>query len=194
MRRGRISDVEPGDVIGFAGCDWLSCAIQVCTLGLPGVSLSHVGIAVEWVGFRRPLLCEATTQCAAPCAVLQRRLDGVQCQHLRGRVLRYPGRVYHYPLAKRLNWVEAFNLYHCCADHLGKSYDAFGALAARDTLYAALHRAPEDLVSFFCSELVAVGLRSTGRFPVINASSLSPNRLTRHLVRRGIVHKPVRLK
>lgn len=195
MLRGRITDIRPGDVLGFAGCGWWSCAIQVCTLGLPGVSLSHVAIAVGWRGHRWPLLVEAVAEYREPCAVTGKVLDGVQAHHARSRIRGYEGKVFHYPIARPLQWLEQAMLHGFCRERLGTSYDALGAMLARDTLWAATHRPAEDLVSLFCSEFVAAALRAAGRLPEeTNASEWSPNRLMRRMVRSGIVEKPRRLK
>ena len=195
MARGHISAIRSGDMVGFGGCACSDWAIQLCTLGWPGWSLSHVAIAVEWPGHRWPVLVEATTGWREPCIVRGAILDGVLATRLRTRIVGYPGRVWHYPLGKPLSWIERAQLYGFCRERLGTSYDGLGALMARDTLWAATHRNPEDLHSYFCSEFVAAAHRECGRLPAqTNASAFSPNRLARMEVRSGVVHKPRRLK
>lgn len=196
MERGRTTDIRPGDMIGFAGCGCWSCVVQVCTLGWPGKSLSHVEVAVGWPGHRWPLLVGATAGIRdEPCAVTGRILDGVQAHYARTRIARYEGRVYHYRLARPLNDLEQRLLYDFCRENMGRAYDGLGAVLARDTLWAAMHRPAEDLVSMFCSEFVAAAHRACWRLPPeTNASEWSPNRLARMEVREGVVGKPRRLK
>lgn len=193
--RGRISEIRPGDVVGFGGCDCLSVLIQIGTLGWPGLSLSHVGIAVEWPGFRHPLLVEATALLREPCAVTGKVVDGVQAHYLRSRIVGYPGRVWHYPLAKPLGRIQRDQLYGFCKERLGVAYDALGAWLARDTLWAATHRPLEDLTSYFCSEFVVAAHRACWILPEeTNASVWSPNRLVRMEGREGITRTRRRLK
>jgi len=190
-----ISLVQRGDVIGFSGCSVKSSVIRVCTGGLwccGGVN--HVGIAVQWPGFKRPLLCESLSSHRDPCVVGGLHRCGVQLHYLRSRLVGYHGRVWHYPLRSPLTALESELLTEFTRQWLGTPYDLRGAIAARHTPLAWLFRQPENLDRFFCSEWVAACLRVKGLFDTDNASAWSPNGLLRALVRKQICARPIRLK
>jgi len=190
-----ISLIQPGDVIGFSACNPKGTLIRVCTGGLICTGgLSHVGIAVDWPGFRKPLICESTSLCREPCVVAGETIRGVQLHRLRSRILIYPGLVWHYPLADVLLPNGSRMLTDFARHYLGRPYDRKGAIAARHTPLARLFRKPENLDELMCSELVAVCLQRLGLLDTDNASAWSPNGLMRHLVRQGVCRKPTRIK
>lgn len=190
-----ISTIQPGDVIGFSACNPKGTLIRVCTGGLIcRGGLSHVGIAVHWPGYRRPLVCESTSLCPEPCVVRREMVKGVQLHRLRTRILAYPGHVWHYPLVEGLSAANSTVLTLVCRSYLGIRYDRAGAIGARHTLLARLLQRPEDLSTLFCSEWVAACLRHVGKLKTDNASAWSPNGLVRYLVRHGVCRKPVRIK
>jgi hypothetical protein len=190
-----ISIIQPGDVIGFSACTPKGSLIRVCTGGLLWCGgISHVGIAVEWPGHKRPLLCESTSLCPRPCAVQGHHVAGVQMQYTRRRLIEYHGRVYHYSLARPLSAATSRYLTAFAQEFLGTRYDFRGAIAARHTLLARWFRAAENLDELFCSEWVATCLRRVNRLKTENSSAWSPNGLARHLVRSGVCGAPTRLK
>jgi len=196
--------IRPGDVLGFSGCNPTSTAIRVCTCGLICCGgLSHVAIVTWWPGRRRGtfpqrprVLCESTSQADKPCLIQERPVSGVQIHHIRARILAYPGRVWHYPLSRPLDWEQVQQLYRFCRKHLGAPYDYIGAAEARHTPLARLilKLRREDLDEVFCSEFVAACHRKLGLLATDNASRFSPNRLVRTERRRKILGKPRRLK
>lgn len=194
MRKASISSVQPGDVIGFAGCSSIAVIIQLCSLGLPGITPHHLGIACRLKRKRRPFIVESVAGLREPCDVTGKVLDGVQAHYLRHRVTSYEGRVYLYRLKPPLDWYGVLDLAKFCELNLGVAYDGFGAIDARDTPWAMTHRPEEDVVSYFCSEWVAACLRVCGRFSTDNVSQWSPRRLCQRLIRLGVLEKPKRLK
>lgn len=190
-----ISLIQPGDVIGFSGCNWRSSLIRVGTCGWWCCNgLSHVGIVVAWPEVTRPLICESTSLCELPCAVQQRRIKGVQLHRIRQRIATYRGRVWHYPLCESLSRRDNTRLTGFAAAYLGVEYDRHGAIGARHTLLARWLQRPENLDRLFCSEWVAACLRRIGRLETDNISAWSPNRLSRHLVNNGTCGAPRRIK
>lgn len=190
-----ISLLQPGDVIGFSACNAKGALIRLCTGGLLCTGgISHVAIAVEWPGHKRPLLCESTSLCPRPCVVQGRPVSGVQMQYTRRRLIEYHGRAYHYPLARPLPPATSRYLTAFAQEFLGTRYDFRGAIAARHTPLARWFRAAENLDELFCSEWVATCLRRVHRLTSENASAWSPNGLAKHLVRSGVCGAPARIK
>lgn len=181
-----------GDVIGFTASTWLGRLINLATLGSPWAGLTHVGVVVASPSGEL-VLFESTTLCDMPCLFQRRRVDGVQAHWLRQRIVAYPGKVWHYLIAKAPDGFERYTLYDWCRSRIGTPYDVTGALHARGLCCGWLiHRLlPENLQSMFCSEFVPAALREIGRFDTLNASAWSPNALCRELVRRG-THLPAR--
>lgn len=181
----------PGDVIGFSRRDCLGWGINLATWGVPGWGLSHVAIVASHPEGCLPVLFESTMMAPTPCIIAKRMVSGVQCHEIRQRIKAYPGRVWLYPRAQRLSNVVDILLCEWLMGKLGTAYDVAGAMRSRRPPWWARK---EDLLSLFCSELIAAS-------PIIrlllgegNASSWSPNRLARVLVRRNLYNKPIRLK
>ena len=177
-----ISLIQPGDILGFSGCNWKSSLIRVCTGGCCG-GLSHVGIAVAWPGHKRPLICESTSLCDLPCVVQGRVVKGVQFHLMRERIATYRGRVWHFPLARPLLPGESAALTSYCRAYLGVEYDRRGAIGARHTFLAWLLRRSENLDRLFCSEWMVAAMRYMHRFRTDNASAWSPNAAIRTMLR-----------
>jgi hypothetical protein len=195
-QRSTIDDLRPGDILGFSGCSWLSAGINLCTLGLPLVGISHVAIIASVPG-DGPLLWESTALTHRPCFFQGRRIDGVQAHKIAPRLrdeCRYT-KVWHYPLSVELDERDSHRLTCYLYSMLGRSYDYLGALRARETPASWIEHwlCPENLQSVFCSELAAAALKRVGRL-TCNASNMNPNRLCRTLVRCGITRQPIRLQ
>lgn len=176
---------EPMDLIGFSSWSGCGVAINLCSLGIPFYHLSHVGIVARHPDHPWPLLCESTNLYRKPCMVQDKLVDGVQWHKIGPRIRSYKGLVYHYQVRVPLTPGQQSMLSQFLKDMTGRSYDAFGALGARDTLLGWLARRGKvaDLVSLFCSELVAAAGRKCGVYPQsINASGFSPNRIIRKSV------------
>lgn len=198
MPLGRGIPFRAGDVIGFAGRDVGSAIIAVGTWGIPGWSLTHVGIVAESPEEAGDLLLfEATAALEMDCVLQQRRIAGIQAHRIEERIARYHGRAWHYPLARPLGDEQSFALATFCVQNLGVAYDFPGAWRARQAGFGWLWRllgSEEDLSSLFCSEFVAAGLTRAEVWDAGNASSWSPRYLGRRLLADGIVRNPVRMK
>ncbi len=168
---------KSGDIIAFSGRNFLSDIINIGTYGIPRWSISHVGIAVREFSFLEAL----------PVGVRESCLDDIE---------QYNGRVWIYPLYRKLYKHEEKRLLKLLYDAVGIPYDKLGAGRSAGFLFAsiqALFRG-QDLSTFFCSELIANKLSEIGIHPVTNASKWNPNRLVRDLRRDRVVCKPIRLK
>jgi hypothetical protein len=192
----RVHHLRAGDVVGFSGCSALGVTINLCTWGMPGVSISHVGIVAAHPESGLPLLFESVLDFGLPCVLREQRLDGVQAHNLRARITGHQGKAWGYPLAVSPQGGDSARLTEFCCRHLGDSYDRIGAFRARQAGFGWLERRMrrEDLNALFCSEFVAAALREIGIFPTKNASKWSPNFLCRSLVRSGRSMKPKLLK
>lgn len=176
--------VKPGDVIAFSGRGWIADAINLGTFGIPRWSISHVGIVAspKTIGCDARI-CEATGK------------DGVRTRDLTDRVLDYRGRVWLYPLYRRLYLHESERLTRFLLKLNGRPYDrtAFRAAGYLFSLCEAMLH-PSSLASLFCSELVAAAHAEVGLLATTVASRWSPNGLVRTERRLGILGKPIRLK
>lgn len=182
--------LKVGDIIGFSGKGLLSDFINVVTLGVPRVNLSHVGILGEHQG--RLYLFESTTLDNLPCEIMGKPIKGTQAHTLAKVVEAYQGKVWHYPLYRELYPSEAARLNQFLVQSLGKPYDSLGAMRSVSWVESLFRH--QDLASIFCSEWLAAALATIGLCPTDNASRWNPNRLVRRLRRREIVLKPLRLK
>jgi hypothetical protein len=187
-------DFKPGDIIGFSGRSWHSIFINLCSYGIPFWGISHVGIVGEHKG--ELLLFESTTLSNLPCVIHGEPFKGTQAVRIDERIDSYDGRVWHYPLYRRLYPVEAERLNQFLVDHIGISYDHIGAIRSGGQAWswfeAWLHE--EDLDHIFCSELCAAAHREIGMIRTDNVSRWNPNRFIRLERRESILVKPWRLK
>lgn len=190
-----LSDLQPGDIIGFSGANSTSDFINLVTYGIPRWSISHVGI-VALYSDGVSLIFESTTEAPDQCYIQHAYVTGSQAQRVEPRVAHYKGRVWHFPLVKSLSPEESDALTLFLVNGLGRRYDASGASRAGAKLWSyvqsQLHE--ENQEALFCSEWVAAALRAVGRFDTTNISSWSPNALLRAAKRRGLISKSTRLK
>jgi hypothetical protein len=186
-------DIRAGDVIGFSGDGGISFTVNILSYGIPWVSISHLGI----MGYHGDelLIFESTTLSNIPCEIQKRPVEGVQAVHLKDRVEKYGGKVFHYPLVEPLFGSGKRKLSQFLHDQLGKEYDLIGALRAGGKIWAWLEAQlrEEDLNFLFCSELVAASLNRVDRLDTDSASRWNPNQLIRHGLKKKILHKPRRL-
>ena len=169
---------KSGDIIAFSGRNFLSDIINIGTYGIPRWSISHVGIAV------------------GPFRFVEALPEGVQQSDTQDIIGKYNGRVWVYPLYRKLYSHEIYRLRDCIFSAIDTPYDKLGAGRSAGFLFSsiqALFRG-QDLSTFFCSELIANKLSEIGIHPVTNASKWNPNRLVRDLRRDRVVCKPIRLK
>ena len=184
----------PGDIIGFSGRGFLSDLINVATYGVPRYGLSHVGIIGEW---RDELyLFESTTLDDEECAILGKRINGVQAHPIERRITNYDGKVWHYPLCRELSQDESLSLSGFLFWALGLPYDNIGAFRSGGLGFSFVESLlrPANLSSIYCSELAAAAHHHIGRLKTYNVSRFNPNRFVRLETRKGIIRRPQRLK
>lgn len=183
---------KTGDIVGFSGKDWVSDAINCCSLGIPRYSIHHVGIVVVAQG--TPYLYESKGVGEMPCVASGRIIDGVQAHRLDDVLASVAGcsNVWHYPLRCELYPEEEERLRYFLDKQVGAPYDKVGAFKSGGIIVRAVTKffCPENTQALFCSELVADALVHIGRFYTNNVSSWSPNRLVRTVVKHGICNKP----
>jgi hypothetical protein len=186
--------IKPGDIIGFTGSHWKSCAINLATYGIPWWSLSHIGIVGEHSGSL--LLFESTTFNTQPCVITGKFIQGSQAHHLEGAVNNYNGKVWHYSLYRSLFDHERHRLNDFLYDTLGRPYDRIGAFRAGGVGFSWLESKLRgaDLSSIFCSEWCASAHAAIGIFPNDNGARWNPNLFARTERKMGLLRKPRRLK
>jgi hypothetical protein len=162
-------DYQPGDLLFFAGRDFVSRAIafRTCTWRqlFSHFWPSHVGICANYranAGIRRTLLFESTTFCDSPCFLGGRRINGVQAHLPSERVLGYPGRVWRLRLRRPLNDYESLCLSEFCQASIGQPYNM--RRAARLASFA-WRNLPLDPIpdSWFCSDFAIEALKTCSR-------------------------------
>lgn len=180
-----LPSFAPGDILGFSGRHWASWGINLCSYGVPGWGLSHVGIVSLKDGPDEGLRCFDSNYGV-----------GVSHEKIATKIGEYDGRVWQYRITRPLYLHEVCRLTRHASSFLGRPYDQRGALRSGGKAFGiaqAIFRR-EDVASLFCSEFVAECLNHIGLFPTGSVSRWSPNHLMRRLRAMGIVHKPVRLK
>lgn len=186
--------IQAGDILGFSGDSWVSTFITLVTYGIPGWSLSHVGIVGEY--HDQLLLFESTTLDGSPCFIRGQTFAGTQAHRIDRAVADYPGKVWHYPLYRELYKAEKRRLNRFLLDGVGIPYDEVGAFRAGGigfSWFESLFR-EQDLNSIFCSEWAAAAHAHIGIHPTDNASKWSPNSFVRSERRAGVLLRPRRLK
>lgn len=184
----------PGDLIGFSGHYWSSAGINIATYGIPFWSLSHVAILGQHKG--NLVLFESNESPVRPCIVRKKLIKGTQAQPIQRTIDEYRGKVWHYPLFRKLYDFERGRLNDFLHEYLGHSYDQIGAFRAGGIGYSWIESwlHPQNLSSLFCSEYCCAAHTAIGIFATDNVARWSPNRLCRKERRMGILLKPRRLK
>jgi hypothetical protein len=186
--------MHSGDLLGFSGHAWSSAFINLATYGCPFWSLSHVAIVGAHEG---KLLAFESDECPIhPCAIRKIHTRGVQAHVIDQKIETYPGKVWHYPISRRLYPFEIHRLNQFLHRHIGTGYDDIGAVRAGGLGFSWIESwlREENLSSLFCSEYCAAAHREVGLFPTDNVGRWSPNRLVRKERRMGLLLKPRRLK
>lgn len=180
-----MANAKPGDVIGFSGRHWASWGINLCSYGVPGWGISHVGICAK-----------ANTPAKKLMLFDSNYGTGVRYRDLSSAIRKYDGRVWIYRMQRPLYLHECARLTARATELAGRPYDSRGALRSGGRIWSLIQSAirREDLAALFCSEFVAEQLSYIGIFNTANASAWSPNHLVRTLRRRGIVQRRERLK
>jgi hypothetical protein len=173
------SEIQPGDVIAFAGKDNFSDIIKWATRS----NVSHVGVVLETKVFldgnsqqgKIIDVMESTTLYIDP--VTKTRTSGVQRTRLSRRVEYHQGEIWWLPLSpqarSRLNLPDFVNF---LLNNDRKEYDMNQAVkAGLDFLDAqGATYATEDYGSFFCSELVSAAYEAGGLLKNVNSSEVTP--------------------
>lgn len=191
----KLTNLKPGDLVGFSSWDWSGVIINIGTYGVPFIHLSHIGIMAEHMG--KLVLFESTTLCPIPCMIQGKRVGGAQAHPLEDRIETYPGRVYHYPLMKSLNCAPAIDLSNFLHSQIGRPYDMLGAVHSGGKVFSyleSLFRKSNDASSLYCSEWCALAHHEIGLFRTRSASKWSPNALVRAEYEQEIIEKRIRLK
>jgi hypothetical protein len=185
-------EMQPGDVIAFAGKDGISGWIMAATNG----PVSHVGVLLR--------ASQGTDDASATYVspqIIESGKDlnehyGVSPRWLDERVASFDGKMWWLPLSddvrSRLD-VEAFTT--TLAEKEDLPYDAIQAVQSaadaldHDPLLGGLTYSREDFSAFFCSELVAAGLEAGGAIRSINCSEVTPLDVVRFAIYRGTYYQ-----
>lgn len=196
MKHLDMSQVKAGDLIAHSGTQWQSVFINLVTFGIPFWGASHVGIMSRCPDGALRMFESTTLENGHPCELSGEVTQGVQAHTLSSVAERYQGRMWVYPLYRRLYPWEDVRLESFLMNTLGRPYDMRGAFRTGGNLYAKLHSLlhTQDLNELFCSELVAAAYSEIGVMPTDNASRWNPNKLVRHLRKREILLQSKRIK
>jgi len=189
-----MSEFKAGDILGFSGDAWASAGINLGSFGIPFWDLSHIGIVGEHEG--RLLLFESTTFNDKPCVILGKKIKGSQAHELADTIADYQGKVWHYPLYRRLFEHERIRLNDFLHETIGHPYDKIGAFRAGGIGFSWLESQLRevDLSALFCSEWTAAAHAEIGIFPNDNGARWNPNHFARTERRMGILRRPGRRK
>ena len=190
-----MTQVKPGDIIGFSGRSWVSAGINLGTYGVPFWSISHVGIIARKPGSNKLLLFEST-EGLGPCEIMGEPICGTQAHELDFVLDQYSGAAWHYPLYRALYRHEDIRLTCFLLDTIGREYDYHGAIRAGGFVVSSMLgmfvQQATDLL--FCSEWAASAHSVVGILQTGNVSAWSPNFLCRYERWKGILARPRRMK
>jgi hypothetical protein len=171
--------IRAGDVIAFGGSSHFSGIIKMAI----SAELSHVGIILEI----QAKDSESGEFCHQIIDATSRQ--GVKISRFSDRVDEYDGDVWWLPLRQDIRQVtfDQCAFYEFLCAQVGKKYDRLQAVGSAIDVFDALPPGmcrpgynEENFDRFFCSELVAAGLKAAGIVPAsINASEVTPIDLCR---------------
>jgi hypothetical protein len=186
-------EILPGDVIAFGGKGGFAGVIKWATVG----TVNHVAIVLEsgspQNGEMTPtphdvIIIEATSALD--------EYSGVNVRPLEERVENHQGQVWWLPLNESVRQsLNVGELQGFLRQQIGKNYDSVQALrSAPDEvedvpLLRRLTRNPEDYARFFCSELVAAGLKAAGGIERLNPSEVTPMDLCSFAIYQARYHQ-----
>jgi hypothetical protein len=142
------------------------------------------------------LLFESTTLDPLPCVIQKKQFDGLQAHYLKDVAANYTGKVWHYPVCRKLYNFEQKRLSEFLLGIIGTPYskmDAFRSGGEGLSFVESLFR-EADLHHIFCSEAVAAAHTYVGLFKTDNVGRWNPNKLLRQERMDGLLLKPRRLK
>jgi hypothetical protein len=169
--------MKVGDVIAFGGSSHFSGVIKFAIKA----EISHVGVLLQ------TQVQDENGEQFVNYIIDSTSRQGVAISRLSTRVNEYDGDVWWLPLRQDIR-EEKFDqqaFYEFLRSQKGKKYDrrqaARSAIDVFDQLPFGLHGPgynKEDFSRFFCSELVAAGLKAAGVVPtIVNASEVTPSDL-----------------
>lgn len=202
-------DYQAGDLLFFAGRDWLSRAIsfRTCSWGqlfrapfngrfLP----SHVGICCDYPqrleaannrSEPRIILVESTTLNDRPCFIRGEKTIGVQAHLPSVRVADYPGSAWRLRLRRPLNDWERSSLSWFLSTQIGQPYNYVRAAELAGWFARRINEAPAE-GSWFCDELCIEALKAVGRVGADDdPEGFSPGTFAALVLKSGAYH-PVR--
>ena len=179
--------IQPGDIVAFGGRGGLSNLIKRFTRG----EVSHVGIVLQ-----SALLLRDERQPGRLVQIIESTslggFSGVSITRFSDRVATYDGEIWWLPLSDGVRKaIDATRLYDFLLHQDRKPYDAPQALgSALDLLDDLGFSNNEAYARFFCSELVAAGLKAAGAVPDgINPSEVTPLDLCRWEIYAGVAYQ-----
>lgn len=166
----------PGDVIAFGGSSHFSGIIKMAIRA----EVSHIGIVLD------TQVAEETPGTEIHYLIDSTSRQGVAITPIEDRIEEYDGDVWWLPLRRDLREhtfdQQAYSAF--LSRQEGKRYDRRQAAGSAIDMFDQWHlpfglRGPgynqEDYQQFFCSELVAAGLKASGILPAsLNASEVTP--------------------
>ncbi len=168
--------LKPGDVIAFSGIGIQSDVVRRLTSSI----VSHVGIVISSKKFDSNN-CEDSNYNYLIEATNMDGFTGVIVNKLCERINSYAGEIWWLPLSDSSRAkANIGKLSKFLNEQNGKEYDCVQAImSAIDLLdhipiLDKLTRNEECYAKFFCSELVAAGLKEAGVIQQINASEVTP--------------------
>lgn len=132
------------------------------------------------------------------CLIQLKKTAGVQAQLIAPYLREDHGKIWLYPLSRRLFPHEEAAMWRFLQAQIGKNYDLHGAIRAGGWVYALLNGLFRNggrsrLNELFCSELGAGSHNTSGLYLTGNASRWSPNKYCRRTRLAGVFQRPYRI-
>ncbi len=164
--------IQPGDIIAFSGHGLSSNVVKIATDSV----VSHVGIVLTARMTERGLTHEMIESMPVEGAT------GVTIRDLQERALTHKSILWWLPLSPTARRrLDVGRLQAFLQQQDGKVYDFVQAIHAGVDLtipwLSHVGHAVENHEAWFCSELVAAGLKAGGLLPKVNVSEMTPKEL-----------------
>jgi len=188
------AQVRPGDVIAFSGKARISRIIRWVTRS----NVSHVGVVLDASEESGGTMVESSADTLLPESWHRKgaRTEGVRISRIDDHLAHYKGTAWLLPLAEEVrargDWIRFGQFLN---QQRTKGYDRVQMVKMamsplfRVPLLGRLLRNQENLDKYFCSELVAAALRSSGVITGLNASQVTPKRLCRLPIYGGSLYQ-----
>lgn len=168
--------MQPGDVIAFSGNGEIAQIIKLATRS----QITHAAVILQ-----TKLLIEDQPQAGYFNQIIESTLIngfyGVSINRLSDRLVDFDGEIWWLPLSNEVRGkmnLQAF--YDFLLHQEKKPFDTLHGIRSgidifdKNPVLGRLTRNDESFAAFFCSELVAAGLETSGAIPQINASEVTP--------------------